>query len=116
MTEDHIREMEFSEELSKELETALEDDKFGYDKPSSEFDILNLQKLADFHQSDLKLIKALRKSLVTKRDWITTAIATLDKRIEVNLVALQVLQTPEPQPEDDLVKVPLEKTTTKKKK
>lgn len=102
-------------ELEKELEKDIKADTYGIKSPQEEYNILNLQDLANKYNEELKVLRRLRKSLVEKREWINNSINILDKRIEVNLGALHTLQTHKIVKEDDEKEIYIEVVPNKKR-
>ena len=57
-------------------------------------DALDLSGLFNNYNEELKALKEYRRALVERRAHIDKSIGIIDKRISVNLGALQVLSTP----------------------
>lgn len=59
-----------------------------------ENNILDLKSLGELHVSNLQVFKSNRLDMITKRAALKKAISIMDKRIEITLAAIKVLQTP----------------------
>lgn len=75
------------EELMSDLDIEVED-------KVQKDNILDLKTLGDVQLNNLLVFKSTRISMITKREALKRAIKIMDKRIEITLAAIKVLQTP----------------------
>ncbi len=75
------------DELMSGLETEVEDQVV-------DNNILDLKSLGDIHLTNLTIFKKYRTDMIVKRAALKKAIGIMDKRIEITLAAIKVLQTP----------------------
>jgi hypothetical protein len=59
-----------------------------------EKNMLDLTVLGSMHLDNLKVFKQARLDMIAKRAALKKSIVIMDKRIEITLAALKVLQTP----------------------
>jgi hypothetical protein len=59
-----------------------------------EKNMLDLTVLGSMHLDNLKVFKQARLDMIAKRAALKKSIGIMDKRIEITLAAIKVLQTP----------------------
>jgi hypothetical protein len=57
--------------------------------------LLNIQAFADEQVNQVRLLKAMRKEMVSKRNALDKSIKIVGKRIDIALEALKIIQKPE---------------------
>jgi hypothetical protein len=83
-----------STEQNKELNELMEDLSIETPDEVLEGNILDLRSLRVLHEGNLEAFKAARADMITKRAALKKSIAIMDKRIEISVATIKVLNTP----------------------